>query len=104
MTRFEGGSSGVSTTSVTLTYPVGVAVSACVLPGDFFDEEGGVGAVLALAADDVLEVGLEDVVTQYERDDNGKPSAVSASPFRSARSSVGPTTDWSRNPGPGSAS
>jgi hypothetical protein len=56
MTRFDGGSSGFSTTSVTPSY-LGVAVSARVLPGDFFDEEGGVGAVLALAADEVLADG-----------------------------------------------
>ena len=51
-----------------LAVRVGVtdAVATRVLPEDFLDEKSGVGAVLTLAADDVFEVGLEDVVPEHE--------------------------------------
>lgn len=43
-------------------------VARGLVPRHFLDEEGGVGAVLALAIQDVLEVRLEDVVAQHQHE------------------------------------
>jgi hypothetical protein len=47
---------------VTDTIPEGL------LPRHFFDEEGGVGALFLLTADDILEIRLENVVAQDQHE------------------------------------
>ena len=65
-----GGSSGFSIDvgDLAVLGDVTDAIPAGFLHRNLFDEEGGIGAVGALALDDVREVGLEDVVAEDQHE------------------------------------